>query len=135
MSTRPRLAYGVALPLVIYIVLTVIWILPDWSALDSTQAFSVISHLGGLAFVIATLFFQPRMGCWFTLAWCVFVPFERYVLLLQEMISLVSGAPLSLAGIDIVRIFLLLIGGALAGALVFVLHFRRSKSASVQADA
>jgi hypothetical protein len=135
LSSKPKLIYAIALPLVIYIVITAIWLLSNWSALESTQALSIARHLGVLLLIVGALFYQPRMGSWFVLAWCAFVPFERYVVLFREISSVLSGAPWSVTGIDIFRILLLLTAGLLAGVLVYNLHFRRKTVVSAQADA
>jgi hypothetical protein len=133
MPNRPKLVYAVALPLVAYVALTALWV--EWRGLGGTQLFSIVKHLIVILLLVASLFFYLRIGCWATLAWCAFVPFERYGSLFQEFSAVMSGAALSLAAVDIVRILLLLAACFLSGALVFAVHFRSQAPSSASADA
>lgn len=131
MSSKPKLVYAIALPLIAYAALTVIWLFPDWDALDASQASSIITHLGALLLVVAILYFHPRIGCWFALTWCAFVPLEYYAILFEEMTRMFSGAPRTLAEVDVIRILLLMTAGILSATLASFLHFRRSKAAKM----
>lgn len=134
MSARPKLVYAVALPLVAYVALTIIWLFPDLGNLDATQAFAIGKHLVVVLFITASLFFYLRVGSWVALAWCAFIPFERYAALFQDIVAVSSGAPWSLAAIDIVRVLLLLTACLFSGVLIFIVH-RRTDTAPVQANA
>ena len=135
MPVRPKLVFAVALPLVAYVALTAIWLLPDLRSLEATQAFAIAKHLAIILLIVASLFFYLQVGCWVALAWCVFVPFERYVALFRELMAVSSGASWSVATVDIVRIFLLLTACILSVALVVNVHLHRTKSAEGRADA
>lgn len=126
-SDRPKLVYVVALPLVAYVVLTTVWF--EWGTLEGAQLFSMVKHLAIVLFLVASLFFYLRAGCWATLAWCAFVPLGHYGALFREFSSVVTGGPWSLAGVDIVRILLLFIACLLSAALVFVVQFRSPTAA------
>ncbi|WP_155420379.1 hypothetical protein [Burkholderia cepacia] len=89
MSDRPKFVYVVALPLVTYVVLTAVGL--EWGNLEGAQLFSMVKHLVVVLLLVASLFFYIRAGCWATLAWCVFVPFERYRTLFSEFSSVVAG--------------------------------------------
>lgn len=134
MSARPKLVYGVASPLVAYVALTVIWLLPDLRTLDLTQAFAIGKHLAVVLLITASLFFYLRVGSWIALAWCAFVPFERYLALFQDIAAVSTGAAWSFAPVDVVRVLLLLTACLTAGALVFNVH-RRIPAAPVQTQA
>jgi hypothetical protein len=134
MSAHPKLVYGVALPLVAYVALTVIWLFPDLRALDSTQAFAIGKHLAVVLVITASLFFYLRVASWIALAWCAFVPLERYLALFQDIAAVSAGAAWSLERVDIVRVLLLLTAGLISGALVFNVH-RRTPAPSVQTHA
>lgn len=135
MSSKPKLVYAIALPLIVYAALTLVWLFPDWDALDASQAFSITGHLGILLLIVGILYFQPRTGCWFALAWCAFVPLEYYAILFEEVTRMFSGAPRTLAEVDVIRILLLMTAGILSATLASFLHFRRGKAASVRTDA
>ncbi|AXV79727.1 hypothetical protein CJO79_22830 (plasmid) [Ralstonia solanacearum] len=133
MSDRPKLVYVVALPLVTYVVLTTLWL--EWGNLEGAQLFSIVKHLVVVLLLVASLFFYLRVGCWATLAWCAFVPLERYRALFSEFSSVAAGGPWSLAGVDVVRILLLFIACLLSAALVFMVQFRSPAAAQASADA
>ena len=135
MPVRPKLVFAVALPLVAYVALTVIWLLPDLGSLEATQVFAIAKHLVIILLIVASLFFYLQVGCWVALAWCAFVPFERCAALLRELMAVSSGASWSVATVDIVRIFLLLTAGILSVALVINVHLNRTKSAEGRVDA
>ncbi|MET2525946.1 hypothetical protein [Ralstonia pseudosolanacearum] len=133
MSDRPKLVYVVALPLVTYVVLTTLWL--EWGNLEGAQLVSMVKHLVVVLLLVASLFFDLRVGCWATLAWCAFVPLERYGALFSEFSSVAAGGPWSLAGVDVVRILLLFIACPLSAALVFMVQFRSLAAAQASADA
>ena len=135
MSPPSKLAIAVALPLVAYVGLTAFWTFPEWGALESTHAFALAKHLIVVLFIAASALFYSRVGSWVALAWCAFVPFERYVALFHEIVGVASGSGLSLAAVDIVRIVLLLASLVLSAVFVFSIHRRPVGTASVQADA
>lgn len=135
MSPPSKLAIAVALPLVAYVALTAFWTFPEWGELEPTQAFALAKHLGVVLLIAASLLFYSRVGSWVALAWCAFVPFERYVALFHEVVAVASGAERSLAAIDLVRMVLLLVSLLLSAALVFTIHRRSTTTTSVQADA
>lgn len=99
MSDRPKLVYVVALPLVTYVVLTTLWL--EWGNFEGAQLVSMVKHLVVVLLLVASLFFDLRVGCWATLAWCAFVPLERYGALFSEFSSVAAGGPWSLAGVDV----------------------------------
>lgn len=133
MSDRPKLVYVVALPLVTYVVLTTLWL--ERGNLEGAQLFSMVKHLVVVLLLVASLFFYLRVGCWATLAWCAFVPLERYGALFSEFSSVAAGRPWSLAGVDVVRILLLFIACLLSAALVFTVQFLSPAAAKASADA
>ncbi len=133
MSDRPKLVYVVALPLVTYVVLTTLWL--EWGNFEGAQLVSMVKHLVVVLLLVASLFFDLRVGCWATLAWCAFVPLERYGALFSEFSSVAAGGPWSLAGVDVVRILLLFIACPLSAALVFMVQFRSPAAAQASADA
>ena len=133
MSPPSKLAMAVSLPLVAYVGLTAFWTFPEWGGLDATQAFALAKNLVVALLIVVSVLFYSRVGSWFALAWCAFVPFERYVALFREVVAFSSGADRSLASIDIVRIMLLLASLLLSAALVFNIH--RRSTTTVQADA
>lgn len=135
MPVRPKLVFAVALALVAYIALTAIWVLPEWQSLEAAQAFAIAKHLVVVLLIVASLFFYPRVGCWVALTWSAIVPFERYVALFREIMAVASGAPFSIAVVDIVRVLLLFAACVLSAALVFTVQRYRTASSSVQADA
>jgi hypothetical protein len=127
-SQRPKLAYAASSFLVAYVALTAIWVLPQWGSFESTQAFSIAKHLVIILLIVASLLFYPRVGSWVALAWCAFVPIERYGMLFQDISSVITGAAWSLAAIDVVRILLLLAACLLSGALVFSMLLRNKNT-------
>lgn len=133
MSDRPKLVYLVALPLVTYVVLTTLWL--EWGSLEDAQLFSIAKHLVIVLLLVASLFFYLRVGCWATLAWCAFVPFERYGALFSEFSSVAAGGTWSLAGVDVIRILLLFLACLLSAALVFIVQFRSPAAVQAPADA
>lgn len=135
MSRPSKLAIAVAVPLVTYVALTAFWTFPEWGGLESTQAFALAKHLVVVLLIAGSLLFYSRVGSWVALAWCAFVPFERYVVLFHEVVAVASGSGRSLAAIDIVRIALLLASLVLSAVLVFSIYRRSAVTASVQADA
>ena len=135
MSPPPKLAIAVALPLVAYVGLTAFWVFPEWGALEPTQAFAIAKHLVVVVLIAASLLFYSRIGSWVALAWCAFVPFERYVALFHEVTAVASGAAWSIATIDIVRILLLLASFILSAVLVLNLYHRSTATAGVRVDA
>ena len=135
MSPLPKLAIAVAVPLVAYVGLTAAWAFPGWGALDSTQAFALGKHLVIVLLIAGSLFFYTRVGSWVALAWCAFVPFERYVALFREFASIASGATWSMAAIDVVRIVLLLVALLFSAALVFNTYRRSTTTSGVQRNA
>lgn len=135
MSSPPKLAIAVALALVAYVGLTVAWTFPEWGAFENTQAFAFAKHLVIVLLIAATLLFYTRVGSWVTLAWCAFVPFERYAALFREIVAVASGAGWSIAAIDVVRIALLLVSLLLSAVLVFHIHRHTTATSGVQADA
>ena len=134
-SQPSKLAIAGALPLITYVGLTAFWTFPEWGGLEPPQAFSLAKHLVVVLLIAASLLFYSRVGSWFALAWCAFVPFERYMALFREVMAVVSGGDWSLAAIDVVRIMLLLASLFLSAALVFNIYRRSTPTASVQADA
>lgn len=135
MSLPSKLAIAVALPLVAYVGLTAFWTFPEWGALEPNQAFALAKHLIVVLLIAASLLFYSRVGSWVALAWCAFVPFERYVALFHEIAAVASGSGRSLATIDIVRIALLLASLILSAVLVFSIYRRSTVTASIHADA
>lgn len=132
MSDRPKLVYVVALPLVTYVVLTTLWL--QWGNLEGAQLLSMVKHLVVILLLVASLFFYLRVGCWATLAWCAFVPLERYGTLFNEFSSVAAGQPWSWAGVDVIRILLLFIACLLSAALVFMVQFLSPAAARASAD-
>jgi hypothetical protein len=134
-SPPSKLAIAVALPLVAYVGLTAFWTFPEWGGLEPTQAFALAKHLVVVLLIAVSLLLYSRVGSWVALAWCAFVPFERYVALFQDVVAVASGADRSLAAIDIVRIVLLLASLLLSAALVSRIHRGSTAAADAQADA
>jgi hypothetical protein len=96
----------------------------EWGDLEGAQLFAVVKHLAIVLLLVASLFFYLRMGCWATLAWCAFVPLERYGALFRELSSVAAGSAWSWAGIDLARILLLFIACLLSAALALMVQFR-----------
>ena len=135
MSLPHKFAIAVALSLVAYVGLTVAGTFPEWGALEATQAFALSKHLVIVLLIAASLLFYTRVGSWVALAWCAFVPFERYVALFREIVAVASGAAWSVAAIDVVRIALLLVSLLLSAVLVFNIHRHATATRAAQADA
>ena len=135
MSSPSKFAIAVALSLVAYVGLTAAWTFPEWGALETTQAIALAKHLVIVLLIAASLVFYTRVGSWVALAWCAFVPFERYVALFREIVAVASGAAWSIAAIDVVRIALLLVSLLLSAVLVFNIHRHATAARGVQADA
>src|SRR5512139_1233328 len=135
MSSPPKLAIAVALPLVAYVGLTAAWTFPEWGALEGTQAFALAKHLVIVTLIAASLLFYTRVASWVALAWCAFVPFERYAALFHEIVAVAPGSAWSIAAIDVVRIVLLLVSLLLSAVLVFNTHRRSTTSGGVQPNA
>ena len=122
---RSKLVYAAAFPLATYLVLTTIGVITEWGNFDSTQAFAIAKHLVTVFVIAVSLLFYPRVGSLVALAWCVFVPFERYGMLFQNITSVVFGAGWSMATIVVIRIVLLLTACLLSGVLAYIIHLRK----------
>ncbi len=103
--------------------------------MTTTEAFLIAKHLAVVLIIVGMLYYQPRLGPWAALLWCAIVPFERYVMLLQELGNVFSGAASSMHGLDITRIVLLMISTVISGLIVFNMHYRQKSEAGVANDA
>jgi hypothetical protein len=134
--------YGRTLPVYLagaflfaYVLLTVLWLIPDWAQMQRVEVFSHLWHLGIVALIVGALYFEPQLGSWFALGWCVFVPLERYALLFREVTEMVSGGSLSLAMVDVVRIALLLAASTASAWSVYRMHQIQQASKDAESNA
>lgn len=113
---------------VLYVIVTVVQMFPTWRGLSGTESFALVKHLAVVLGIAAFLFAKPRLGSLVAVAWGAIVPFERYRLLVAELLQgslLDSGA---LAPLDTARLFLLLIGTCMSVFLIYQLHVNKKKS-------
>ena len=132
----PRwLPYVVATPFFLYIVISAFQLLPDWSARSGEENFAIAKHLVVLGGISAYLCINPRIGSWIAIAWGVFVPFERYQLLLSTLVR--GSLTDSFAPLDVVRLVILLVAtcSAVSLAIAIALSSRVTHASATNADA
>ena len=120
--TQRLLAYVAASCFAAYVVLTAIELAPSWAGLSLAESFVLVRSLLVLAGIAAVLCWRPRVGCWAAVAWGVIVPFEKYLLLVSEILAGTLVQSETFAATDICRLVLLFAGTCLSALLAYQLH-------------
>lgn len=133
MNNKPVLLIAICLFL-LYVIVTVVQMLPVWSGLSGTESFALVKHLAVVLGITAFLFFKPQIGCFAAVAWGLIVPLERYRLLVEELLhgSLFEFGVL--APLDTARLFLLFLGTCTSALLIYQLRVSK-KEAPASANA
>jgi hypothetical protein len=113
---------------VIYVVFTLVQMFPEWQGFTATESLALAKHLVMVAVIIAMLILKPKVGSWIAVVWGGIVPFERYSLLVSELLkgSLFDFG--ALAPLDTLRLLLLFTGTGISALLVYQFYLMKSEA-------
>jgi hypothetical protein len=121
----------------VYVVVTVLQLTSIWNSYSSTEQFAFAKHLAVVLALAVGVCVWPKLGSLAAVVWGIFVPFERYLLLVRELRAGSLFDSGTFAGLDLVRLLLLALGTCLAGVVgcLILIHQRTRSSQAQNVDA
>jgi len=113
-----------------YVVITLGQMVPLWANLTSFEAAVIVKHLVVVGIITITILLAPKIGSLCAVAWGSIVPFERYSLLLSELMDGSLFTWQSMGPLDAFRFLLLIFGTSLSAVLAYQLYAGKLKAAS-----
>lgn len=128
--SRKTIALSAAGCFFVYLFFTLVQMFPEWRVFTATESFALAKHLVMVAVIIAMLILKPQFGSWIAVAWGGIVPFERYSLLVSELLkgSLFDFG--ALAPLDTLRLLLLFAGTCVSALLAYQFFLAKSEAAA-----
>lgn len=122
MSAQKLFVKSAALCFISYVVITLGQIVPLWANLPSFEAAVIVKHLVVVGIIAITILLAPKIGSLCATAWGSIVPFERYSLLLSELMDGSLFTWQSMGPLDAFRFLLLIAGTCLSAVLAYQLY-------------
>jgi hypothetical protein len=128
--SRKTVALSAAGCFFVYLILTLVQMLPEWQGFTAIESLAIAKHLVMVAVIIAMLILKPQLGSWIAVVWGAIVPFERYSLLVSELLNGSIFNFGALAPLDTLRLLLLLAGTCVSALLAYQLYLTKSEAAA-----
>ncbi len=112
-----------------YLAATALVMWPVVPEMSGTEQFALAKHLLVLLGITVYLAVRPKIGSLFAAFWGVFVPFEKYGILLHELAAGTLQASKFFTTLDVVRLVLLLFGTCLSAIAAALIHLPSLKEA------
>lgn len=114
----------------VYVAFTLVQMFPEWQGFTAKESFALAKHLVIVAAIIAMLILKPQFGSWIAVVWGGIVPFERYSLLVSELLNGSLFDFGALAPLDTLRLLLLFAGTCVSALLAYQFYIRKSEAAT-----
>lgn len=128
--SRKTVALSAAGCFFVYVVFTLVQMFPEWHGFTATESFALSKHLVMVAVIIAMLILKPQFGSWIAVIWGGVVPFERYSLLVSELLNGSLFDFGALAPLDTLRLLLLFVGTCISALLAYQFYVTKSEAAA-----
>jgi len=129
MNNKPVLLIAICL-FFLYVIVTVVQMSQEWAGLSSVEIFAFIKHLAIVLVIAAFILFKPKIGSLAAVAWGLVVPFERYYLLVGELLRGSLFEFVVFSRLDTARILLLFLGTCTSALLAYQLCISKNAAPS-----